>query len=155
MSDDVDTITDAVLTASRLLVAVSARSISAIDESITLPQFRLLVVLESRGPLKLAAIADQLGVNPSTATRMVDRLVAAGMVSRTANPASRRELVVALTEEGAAVVAGVTERRRSEITRIVERMPASERQGLVRALTAFAEAGDEPAYTGRREPLWV
>src|SRR5207248_11152413 len=89
---DVDAMTDAVLTASRLLVAVSARSIAAVDESITIPQFRLLVVLDTRGPLKLTALAEQLGVNPSTATRMVDRLVTAGLVTREANPASRREL---------------------------------------------------------------
>src|SRR3954451_15755886 len=92
--DDVDAMTDAVLTASRLLIAVSARSIGAVDESITIPQFRLLVVLDGRGPLKLTTLAEHLGVNPSTVTRMVDRLVAAGLVSREANPASRRELVV-------------------------------------------------------------
>lgn len=39
----------ALLTASRLLVAVSARSLAAVEESLTLPQFRMLVVLDSRG----------------------------------------------------------------------------------------------------------
>jgi DNA-binding MarR family transcriptional regulator len=151
--DDVDAMTDAVLTASRLLVAVSARSIAAVDEGITLPQFRLLVVLGGRGPHKLTALADHLAVNPSTVTRMVDRLVAAELVARTANPASRRELVVSLTESGAAVVREVTRRRRAEITRIVGRMPVSDRRGLVRALSAFAEAGDEPSITA--DPLWV
>ncbi|WAL68679.1 MarR family transcriptional regulator [Amycolatopsis cynarae] len=147
--------TDAVLTASRLLVAVSARSIASVDESITIPQFRLLVVLESRGPLKLTTLAEYLAVNPSTATRMVDRLVAADLVSREANPASRRELVVSLTETGAAVVAEVTQRRRAEITRIVARMPVSTRRGLVRALTAFTEAGDEPSLRDGTDTLWV
>ncbi|PXY26949.1 MarR family winged helix-turn-helix transcriptional regulator [Prauserella muralis] len=155
MSDDVDTITDAVLTASRLLVAVSARSIAEVDDAITIPQFRLLVVLESRGPSKLATLAENLGVNPSTATRMVDRLVAAGMISREANPASRRELVVTLTEAGQSVVSEVTRRRRAEITRIVSRMPQSTRQGLVRALTAFTEAGGEPAISQQTDALWV
>lgn len=151
--DDVDALTDAVLTASRLLVAVSARSIAAVDEGITLPQFRLLVVLDSRGPLKLTALAEQLAVNPSTATRMVDRLVAADLLRRAANPASRRELVVSLTESGAAVVRKVTQRRRAEITRIVARMPPAQRHGLVRALSAFAEAGDEPSISS--DALWV
>lgn len=152
---DVDAVTDAVLRASRLLVAVSARSIAAVDDSITIPQFRMLVVLESRGPLKLATLADYLRVNPSTATRMVDRLVAADLVSRTANPASRRELVVALTETGSAIVRQVTERRRSEIARIVGRMPASSRRGLVRALSAFGEAGGEPSIQEQAEALWL
>jgi len=153
--DDVDAVTDAVLTASRLLVAVSARSIASVDESITIPQFRLLVVLDTRGPLKLTALAEQLAVNPSTATRMVDRLVAADLVSRQANPASRRELVVTLTDGGSAVVRQVTQRRRAEITRIVGRMPATTRRGLVRALAAFAEAGDEPSIEPGADAFWV
>ncbi|HET6504868.1 MAG TPA: MarR family transcriptional regulator [Amycolatopsis sp.] len=147
--------TDAVLTASRLLVAVSARSIAAVDESITVPQFRLLVVLDTRGPLKAASLAEYLVVNPSTTTRMVDRLVSADLVSREINPASRRELVVSLTEAGTAVVREVTRRRRAEITRIVNRMTPSARRGLVHALSAFAEAGDEPAITDPAAGLWL
>ncbi|HVW40234.1 MAG TPA: MarR family transcriptional regulator [Amycolatopsis sp.] len=154
-SDDVDAVTDAVLTASRLLVAVSARSIASVDESITIPQFRVLVVLDTRGPLKLTALADYLAVNPSTVTRMVDRLVAADLVSREANPASRRELVVTLTESGSAVVRQVTQRRRAEITRIVGRMPVTTRMGLVRALSAFAHAGDEPSIGRSMDAFWV
>ncbi|MER7081405.1 MarR family winged helix-turn-helix transcriptional regulator, partial [Saccharopolyspora kobensis] len=131
---DVDAVTDAVLTASRLLVAASARSIAAVENSLTLPQFRLLVVLSSAGPLKLAALAEALGVNPSTVTRMIDRLIGTELVDRRPNPASRRENVVALTPNGADVVAEVTARRRSEIARIVKRMPAAARRGLVGAL---------------------
>ncbi|WP_246258675.1 MarR family winged helix-turn-helix transcriptional regulator [Amycolatopsis anabasis] len=153
--DDVDAVTDAVLTASRLLVAVSARSIAAVDDTITIPQFRMLVVLGTRGPLKLTALAEYLDVNPSTATRMLDRLIVSGMVSREANPASRRELVVTLTGTGAGVVRKVTNRRRAEITRIVGRMPPTARRGLVRALSAFTEAGDEPSLAGRPDGLWV
>jgi DNA-binding MarR family transcriptional regulator len=138
-------VTDAVLTASRLLVAVSARSIAAIEESITLAQFRLLVVLSSRGAVNLSVVAEQLGVNPSTATRMIDRLIAAGMVSRDTNPASRREVVVQLTETGGTVVRKVTRLRRKEIAAIVARMPGRHRQGLVDALEAFSDAGGEPS----------
>lgn len=152
---DVDAMTDAVLSASRLLVAVSARSIAAVDEAITIPQFRLLVVLDTQGPLKLTTLAEHLAVNPSTATRMVDRLVAAGLVSRAANPASRRELVVTLTQDGAAVVEAVTRRRRAEITRIVSHMPVTARRGLVRALTAFTEAGGELPIGERTDALWL
>ncbi|KAA5828280.1 MarR family transcriptional regulator [Saccharopolyspora hirsuta] len=146
--EDVDAVTDAVLTASRLLVAVSARSVAAVEDSLTLPQFRLLVVLSSAGPLKLAALAEALGVNPSTATRMIDRLIGTELVDRRPNPVSRRENVVALTPNGADVVAKVTARRRSEIARIVKRMPAAARRGLVGALAAFTEAGGEPPIVG-------
>ena len=81
-ANDIDALTDAVLTASRLLVAVSARSLAAVEDTITLPQFRMLVILDSRGPMKLSSLAELLDVNPSTATRMVDRLVATEMIAR-------------------------------------------------------------------------
>lgn len=142
--EDIDALTDAVLTASRLLVAVSARSIAAVDESISLAQFRLLVVLSSRGRQKVTELADALGVNPSSATRAVDRLIDAGLVDRQTNPHSRREMLVSLTPAGQRVVRDVTRRRREEITAIVTRMPRTHQRGLVRALTAFSQAGGEP-----------
>ncbi|RSS88043.1 MarR family transcriptional regulator [Streptomyces sp. WAC05292] len=76
--DDIEAVTRAVLTASRLPAAVSARSLAAVEEAITLPQFRMLVVLSTRGPSKLVVLAEHLGVQPSTAVRMADRLKAPG-----------------------------------------------------------------------------
>jgi DNA-binding MarR family transcriptional regulator len=142
--DDVDAVTTAVLTASRLLVAVAARSLAAVEDAVTLPQFRLMVVLANREPLTLTAIAEQLAVNPSTAMRMVDRLSAARMVTRVVNPAVRREHLVRLSEIGRRVVDDVTARRRAEIAAIVARMPPATRRGLVAALQAFSRAGQEP-----------
>jgi DNA-binding MarR family transcriptional regulator len=143
-NDTVDAITDALLTASRLLVAISARSIALVDETITIPQFRTLVILSTRGPVKLATLAGLLDVQPSTTGRMVDRLVGAGLIDRTPHPTSRRELVTELTPRGREVVRRVTAQRRDEIARVVAKMPPRERRGLVRALTAFARAGGEP-----------
>lgn len=136
--------TEAVLTASRLLVAVTARSLDDVQDSLTLPQFRALVVLSARGPLRLTRMAEHLEVNPSTAMRMAERLTAAGMITRSANPDNRRESMLRLTEAGHAVVDQVTARRRREISAIVQRMPAAHRERLVAALEAFNEAGGEP-----------
>ena len=144
LDEDVDAVTAAVLTASRLLVAVSARSLATAEERVTLPQFRMLVVLASHGETKLVTLAEALAVNPSTALRMVERLSAAGLVSRRVNPASRREVALRLTRAGQQIVDDVTARRREEIAMIVERMPPRQRAGLVRALRAFSEAGGEP-----------
>ncbi|WP_344276488.1 MarR family winged helix-turn-helix transcriptional regulator [Actinomadura napierensis] len=143
-ADDVDELTSALLTASRLLVAVSARSLAAVQDRVTLPQFRLLVVLSWQGPAKLVTLAAGLDVNPSTALRMVDRLVTAGLVERRASARSGREISIELTAAGRAVVEQVTARRRADIAGIVSRMPSGERRALVAALRAFTEAGGEP-----------
>lgn len=142
--DDVDAVTTAVLTASRLLVAISARSLAAVEERVTLPQFRMLVVLAGAGEVKLITLAERLAVNPSTAMRMVDRLTAAGLTKRRINPANRRETLLRLTGAGRQIVDEVTARRREEIAVIVSRMPADQRGGLITALRAFSEAGQEP-----------
>jgi len=149
--EDVNAVTGAVLTASRLLVAISARSLAAVQEHVTLPQFRMLVVLAG-GRTKLVTLAERLAVNPSTAMRMVDRLIAAGLVDRQINPDNRRENVLRLTEAGRRIVDEVTARRREEIAAIVARMPPGQRRGLVAALRAFSEAGDE-APAGDPIPL--
>jgi DNA-binding MarR family transcriptional regulator len=139
-----DEVVTAVLTASRLLVAVSARSLASVEETLTLPQFRMLVVLDSRGSMNISRLGEHLKVIPSTAMRMVDRLVAAGMLERQANPANRREILIRLTDAGHGVVRQATEHRRAEIARIVAAMPAGQRAGLVEALNAFTQAGEEP-----------
>ncbi|WP_329359258.1 MarR family transcriptional regulator [Streptomyces anulatus] len=142
--DDVDAVTGAVLTASRLLVAVSARSLAQVEDRVTLPQFRMLVVLSSRGATKLVVLAELLGVAPSTAMRMVDRLIAAGLADRQTNPDNRRETLLRLTEEGRRTVENVTARRRQEIASIVERLAPRQRTALIEALTDFNRAGGEP-----------
>ncbi|KQC35724.1 MarR family winged helix-turn-helix transcriptional regulator [Frankia sp. ACN1ag] len=149
--ESVDEVTDAVLTASRLLVAVSARSLTAVGEDVTLPQFRMLVVLASRGTLRAGDLADHLAVHPSTATRMADRLVAAGLIDRLGNPDNRREVIVTLTATGRQLVEDVTRRRRTEIAAIVGNMDPHLRGSLVAALRAFAAAGGEPGVDSSRD----
>ena len=143
-NESLDAITDALLTASRLLVAMSIRSIAQVDDSITMAQFRTLVILSNRGPINLATLANLLGVQPSATGRMVDRLVASGLIDRLPHPTSRRELLATLTKRGRDVVRRVTAHRRAEIAAIVEKMPVADRHGLVRALTSFTAAGGEP-----------
>lgn len=153
---DVDDVTRAVLIASRLLVAVSVRSLATVQDRVTLPQFRLLKVLSAQGGAKLVSVAERLGVNPSTAMRMVDRLITAGLAERGINPGNRRETVLRLTEEGRTLVADVSAARRREITSIVQRLAPEQRTALVEALTAFTEAGGErpmPGDDGEPYPL--
>jgi DNA-binding MarR family transcriptional regulator len=151
---DTDVVADAVLTASRLLIAVSAGSIAAVDETITIPQFRLLVVLRTRGAMNLSLLAEHLGVNPSTTNRMVDRLIAGGLVDRRVNPESRREVLLDLTDTGTYTVTRVTQERRRELARIVSGMPSPRRHQLVEALEAFNEAGGEPPAAEPRDD-WI
>ncbi|MGH9064870.1 MAG: MarR family winged helix-turn-helix transcriptional regulator [Acidimicrobiales bacterium] len=139
----VDPVIEAVLHASRALVAVAARSLAGAGEDVTLPQYRALVVLAARGPQSMAALASALAVNPSTATRMCDRLVRKGLVRRRASPSDRRQVRLAMTVAGRRLVDDVTERRRAEIARIVGAIPPPLQAQVVGALDAFATAAGE------------
>lgn len=147
-ANDVEAVTAAVMTASRLLVAISARSLAAVEDRITLPQYRMLVVLANAGETKLVTLAEQLAVNPSTAMRMIDRLTSAGLTQRRVNPTNRRETLLRLTEDGRQIVDHVTAQRRKEIATIVAQMPVAQRAGLVTTLRAFSAAGKEPSVDG-------
>ena len=142
--EDFEGFVTALLTASRVLVAVSARSLSEVEKAVTVTQFRTLVVLESHGEVNLSGLAERLGVNASTALRMIDRLLVAGLVARREHPGSRREVLLALSPAGRRLVRRVTKRRRAELARVVSAMPAERRSELVAALRAFAEAAGEP-----------
>jgi DNA-binding MarR family transcriptional regulator len=140
-----DQVVDAVLRASRVLLAVAVRSLAAVDDDVTLPQYRALVVLASRGPQRPTGLADALGVHPSTITRLCDRLVGKRLVQRGESPADRREVSIRLTPKGRRLVDAVTARRREEIATIVANIPARERAATVHALHALGEAAAEPA----------
>jgi DNA-binding MarR family transcriptional regulator len=136
-------VVDAVVGASRALVAIAARSLGAAGEEVTLPQYRALVVLASRGPQRLIDLAAVLAVNASTATRMCDRLARKGLIRRQRTAADRRTVRVSISAAGRELVAAVTARRRRDIEAIVQRISPQERTHLVAALTMFAEAAGE------------
>ena len=134
---DIDETAAAVLTASRALLAVVARSIAPELDRITVPQFRVLVILSTApAPVRNGDLAAALGVHPSTFTRNADRLVAAGWVRRAENPDNRRETLIALTPAGRRLV--------DRIRDILVRLDAPERALVLEAMGAFSRAAGEP-----------
>jgi len=142
-SRDLDALTEAVLHASRALVAIAARSLSAAPSDVPLPQYRALVVLASRGPQRAADLAAEVDVAPSSISRLCDRLVRKRLVSRKASPEDRREVTICITPGGLELVEAVTKARRREIKRVVTGIPARRRDALVASLNDLAAAAGE------------
>lgn len=136
-------VVDAVVGASRALVAIAARSLGAAGDEVTLAQYRALVVLASRGPQRVVDLAGFLDVTASTATRMCDRLVRKQLVHRQRLSTDRRTVRVSISAAGRDLVAAVTQRRRRDVQAIVERMPPADRERLVTTLRLFADAAGE------------
>jgi DNA-binding MarR family transcriptional regulator len=144
-----DPYVESLLRASRALMSITARSLASVNDDVTLPQFRSLVVLSTAGPQTVSALADRLAVHASTMTRMCNRLVTRGLVVRVPSAVDRREVVIALTDMGTSVVDNVMAARRRELDAVVQRMGAEDRAAAIVALNKFAEAAGEEGPAGR------
>jgi DNA-binding MarR family transcriptional regulator len=145
---------DAVMRAAQVLVGVAAQSVSAVEEVVTLPQLRILVMISSRGPLNLNAVARALGVHPSNATRACDRLVSAGLLDRRDSPTDRRNVSLDLTVAGRDLVSSMMADRREAITRVIQRIPPAQRRALQKVMGAFADAAGEDTVAGAWTMGW-
>jgi DNA-binding MarR family transcriptional regulator len=101
------------------------------------------LVVATRGPQRVVDIAAELGVNPSTGTRMCDRLVRKGLARRTRSTADRRAVRLSLTPAGRGLVEEVTRRRRDELTRLADALPDTSYEPLATALRSSAAAAGE------------
>lgn len=138
-------LTEAIIVASRAMVAIATRSLAATDHDVTLPQYRTLVVLAYGGSTRLADLASHLAVSPSTATRMCDRLVRKGLVTRARDEIDRREVKLDLTDEGRGLVHQVMDRRREDVQALLSAIPDGSRRALVSSLQVLARAvGETP-----------
>ena len=140
---------EAVLAACRVLVAVSARSIAAVEDIADLMQVRALVVITSRGSMSLSELSGAMNIHLTRASRLCDRLVVEGLVNRADDPANRRQLTLTVTPDGQQVVEKVMQRRRQAIEAILNRMnrrmTKQRRAEVVLLLQEFAAAGGEPS----------
>ncbi|MGB2799179.1 MAG: MarR family transcriptional regulator [Dehalococcoidia bacterium] len=106
MRDEVlDTLADDLFSIPALVVRASRRkllktALTCIDESITPLHFGVMKALSEAETLHITAVGDRLQIPAPQMTRLVDRLVAAGLVERRPDAADRRSVNLALTEKG-------------------------------------------------------
>jgi DNA-binding MarR family transcriptional regulator len=103
------------------------------------------MVLATQGPQLSVDVSTELGVNPSTGTRMCDRLVRKGLIRRSRTAGDRRVVRLTLTPAGRTLVDEVTRRRREELTSLVSAIPSGRHAALVEALRALSSAAGERA----------
>lgn len=142
---------DQLMSASKVITAVVAESMSKTRLALSAPQLRLLVVLEGGGEMNLSGLAARLSVDASTASRTCDQLVKAGLITRERGSEDRRQVTLGLSKRGASFVQRLMERRRQAFTQILERMSQPDRSRLTAGLSALglaAEHVEAPAAGG-------
>ena len=83
-----------------MLTGVALRSVDVLAGAVSLPQLRVLAVLADLGQARSVRVATALGLEPSTVTRLVDRLVDAGHVTRVMDPSNRSAVILGLPPGG-------------------------------------------------------
>lgn len=132
----------ALLDLSRMLMGITLRAVAAAPVPLTVQQHRVLVMIAADGPRRVGALATDLGVNQSNASRIVDRLVGQGLVRRVRDPEDARASLVELTTEGAQVLRTVHEHRLAVVLDVVSKVPT--RAGLmVSVLEQLSAAADD------------
>lgn len=137
--DDLRTFAATLRSLSVLFARVAAEQ-SAEHGTFGKQELRALDVLGVRGPSRMGALAEHLGVGQSAVTPLVDRLVEAGAVRRQQSEADRRVWLVDLTPSGEDVFRAES----AAYERVAEAMLAplaeDERAALLDLLARVAEA---------------
>jgi DNA-binding MarR family transcriptional regulator len=129
---------EALLAVARLAMDATVRAAGDLG-GISPVQLRALTALKLGGTVNLAQLAEEMGVTVSTASRLVDRLVALGWVNRAASERNRREISLSLTTSGRKLLRRFDDRRLARLTACLNRVPADRRDAVVAALADFAD----------------
>lgn len=137
---------EALLGVARLVVDISVRASDAVGV-VSLVQLRALTVLGQSPGASLAVLADGVGVALSTASRLVDRLSAAGWVVREPSEEDRRALALSLTAEGTDLLHRYDQLRLTALQRRLDLVDPARREAVVGALAELVSvsgAGEDP-----------
>ena len=135
------------LRAARSFSAITAESIAQSGDSVTLPQLRVLTLAAGTTALNNRQVALTLGVHISNASRICDRLVQVGLLSRRDSPADRRQVQLTITEQGTRLLAAVTDHRRLVLSQVLDQLPTERRTALAEALSDFTFAAERVLST--------
>jgi DNA-binding MarR family transcriptional regulator len=124
-----------------VLLEACERSLEEVGAAVPPAQMRALLIIESAGSLNLSRLALALGASASAASRLVDRMQLAELLTRDRAAASRREIVLVPTESGRRLAEWVRGRRRAALGEVMQAMTPDGRAALARGLRELAVGG--------------
>ena len=102
---------------------------------VTLPQFVVLHILETRGESRMTDLAHFMNVTTAAMTGIIERLVRDGRVERTSDPKDRRTVNINITRKGGKAVRRVADERKKMTAGIFGMITQAEREAYLKILT--------------------
>lgn len=118
----------------------------------SLHQLRALQTLERAPEVNVTGLAERMDIGLPTASRLCDRLEAAGMLERSLHPRNRREVRLRLTGQGRRVLGEVACRRTQALAGVLAAMAPADRSALIRGMKGFASAQGEMSARPPQRP---
>jgi DNA-binding MarR family transcriptional regulator len=120
------------------LLEVCEKAVEEIAPAVPPAQLRALLIIGRAGSLNLNRLARALGSSASATSRLIDRMEAAGLLTRDRAAASRREIVLLPTESGRRLADWVRLQRRTALSQVLEAMSPAGRAALASGLGELA-----------------
>ena len=108
--------------------------------ALSLVHLNVLSVLETEGPISMGRLAEALDVSVASATGIISRMTARGVVERRHDAVDRRVVLVHLTEAGANVNQSLEQHHRERLGQLLEQLSAEEMAGFLLGLRAMHAA---------------
>ncbi len=119
------------------------RSMPVLLSTLTMQQFKVVMILSMQGSASGQELAQQLGVGLGTVTGIVDRLIARDLVDRREDPDDRRIRRIGLTEQGRTFADEIADAGLARFRMVLERLDTDTLRDFEQTMRKFTEVAQQ------------
>ncbi len=116
--------------------------------TLSIPQFRALARTQREPSVSISAISDHLGTSLSTTSRVVSGLVQRNLLTRDTSPADRRQVGLAITPKGRAILEAARGETRKRLKSLFRSVGPAEQDVLIQAMQILREVFGQVNHNG-------
>jgi DNA-binding MarR family transcriptional regulator len=125
--------------------ALCAPVIAVAPDGVDTQTYPVLNTLATVGPVTVARLAEQVGIDRSGTSRYADRLQEAGLIKRTTDPLDRRATLLSLTPKGARVIGKLNATLTDHLRTLTAAWPQGSAGALADGLALLLDGPATPA----------
>ena len=124
--------------------ALCAPVIAVAPAGVDAQTYPVLNTLASTGPVTVARLAEEVGIDRSGTSRYADRLQEAGLLRRTTDPLDRWATLLSLTPRGTRVIGKLNATLTEHLRSLTAAWPEGSAEALARGLELLLDGPDIP-----------